>query len=91
MRVHEKRTFGMKKIKKMNMMDGQKDFLRNNPRFVNQYRSWQIMEKYFGITDPNISGSVFFSIEKWPVEIKNGIHGVVSNANKMWEQRAKLN
>jgi hypothetical protein len=58
--------------------------------FRNQFRSWQIMEMYFGIKQ---MGSVYVSVN-WPPHIQDcfkKLEPLIKRANDLWEEKAKLN
>ena len=72
----------------MDWRDRNRDFLRKHEIISNHFRSWYIMERYFGVVRE--WGGVELKIEL-PEELKNWIRKINIEAEIRWEERAKLN
>lgn len=58
-------------------------------QFVAQFRSWEIMDRYFGIKQPG-AVSVPLPMILTPKDEKT-LQDIREKAEKLWEEKAKLN
>lgn len=70
----------------MNSLEENQEWLRNNSKFVNQWRSWYIMGEYFGIVQPGVVGVEL----KLPEELQKALDSTAPEIKKMkndWERK----